>query len=130
MSSKSKKILGLITIVVLLLVCIGNSKSLATSNIPQITVGNTSANRVNADTASGINITIGETTGQNKNTNTNTNINTNKNTNKNNASVYTNSNRNTSGLPYTGTSDSMLFIIIALLVSAVYAYKKIRDYNV
>ena len=51
MSSKSKKILGLITIVVLLLICIGGSETSAVSNIPQITVSNTSANRVNSNTA-------------------------------------------------------------------------------
>ena len=140
MSSKSKKILGLVTIVVLLLICIGGSEtSAAVSNIPQITAGNTTANRINANTASGINITIGDTTSENdkKNTNnttknnvTNKNNVVNKNTNKNNTSLYNNSNKNTSNLPYTGTSDSVLFIIAALLVSAIYAYKKIRDYNV
>ena len=140
MSSKSKKILGLVTIVVLLLICIGGSEtSAAVSNIPQITAGNTTANRINANTASGINITIGDTTSENdkKNTNnttknnvTNKNNVVNKNTNKNNTSLYNNSNKNTSNLPYTGTSDSVLFIIVALLDSAIYAYKKIRDYNV
>ena len=84
MSSKSKKILGLVTIVVLLLICIGGSEtSAAVSNIPQITAGNTTANRINANTASGINITIGDTTSENDKKNTN---NTTKNnvTNKNN----------------------------------------------
>ena len=33
------------------------------------------------------------------------------------------------GLPYTGTSYGMVFIIIILVVSAVYAYKKVSDYN-
>ena len=45
MSSKSKKILGLITIIVLFLICIGGSQTSAVSNIPQITTGNSSANK-------------------------------------------------------------------------------------
>ena len=140
MSSKSKKILGLITIVVLLLICIGGSETSAVSNIPQITVSNTSANRVNSNTAaSGINITIGDTTRDESTSKNNTvknnavkNSATTKNNavNKNISSSYKNTNRNTSSLPYTGTSDSVLFIVAALLVSAIYAYKKIRDYNV
>ena len=32
-------------------------------------------------------------------------------------------------LPYTGTSYGVVFVIIALVVSAVYAYKKVSDYN-
>ena len=138
MSNKSKKILGLITIVVLLLICIGGSETSAVSNIPQITVSNTSANRVNSNTAaSGINITIGDTTRDESTTKNNTvknnttkNNTVNKSTNKNISSSYGNSNKNSSSLPYTGTSDSVLFIVAALLVSAIYAYKKIRDYNV
>lgn len=35
-----------------------------------------------------------------------------------------------SELPYTGTSYTVVFVIIALAISAVYAYKKISDYNV
>ena len=135
MSNKSKKILGLITIVVLLLICIGGSETSAVSNIPQITVSNTSANRVNSNTAaSGINITIGDTTRDESTTKNNTvknnttkNNTVNKSTNKNISSSYGNSNKNSSSLPYTGTSDSVLFIVAALLVSAIYAYKKIRD---
>lgn len=56
----------------------------------------------------------------NENTNTNTNIPTNTNT-----STYTNSN-----LPQTGENDHIVILSIAIFaISAVYAYKKIRDYK-
>lgn len=32
-------------------------------------------------------------------------------------------------LPYTGSSYGMVFVIVVLVVSAVYAYKKVSDYN-
>ena len=32
-------------------------------------------------------------------------------------------------LPYTGSSYGVVFVIVALVVSAVYAYKKVSDYN-
>lgn len=57
---------------------------------------------------------------ENTNTNTNTNIPTNTNT-----STYTNSN-----LPQTGENDYIVILTIAVFaISAVYAYKKIRDYK-
>ena len=59
---------------------------------------------------------------ENTNTNTNTNININTNTN---TSTYTNSN-----LPQTGENDYIVILTIAVFaISAVYAYKKIRDYK-
>lgn len=139
----SKKIFSIITIAILLFVCLFGTEASAT-NIVAMNISNTSGNRASTSNAAGINIT---STGGNKNntankannvanntatesTNKNTNVNNNtanKNTNK---SSYNNSNKNASGLPYTGTSDSMLFIVAALILSAVYAYKKIRDYNV
>ena len=72
---------------------------------------------------------INENTQSDNNTlsnNTPTN-NTNINTSNNNTSRY---NNNTNTLPKTGVNDySIALIIIVCLVSAVYAYKKIRDYN-
>ena len=69
--------------------------------------------------------TINETTNTNMNINTNTNTNTNTNVNAN-----VNNNTNTTAIPYTGIDYSVLIIIAVCGVSAVYAYKKIRDYNV
>lgn len=59
------------------------------------------------------------------NTNTNTN-NTNKANNTNNASIYNNTN-----LPKTGVAQSIPVVALILVfgVSAVYAYKKIKDYR-
>lgn len=58
------------------------------------------------------------------NTNTNTN-NTNK-SNTNNSSIYNNTN-----LPKTGIEDSIpvAMLVVVFGISAVYAYKKIRDYK-
>ncbi len=64
-------------------------------------------------------------------------VNTNKNTNKNNNvknntanNTSNNANKNTnSGIPYTGLDNSVTFVIIAFGISAVFAYKKIRDYK-
>lgn len=47
-------------------------------------------------------------------------------------SSYGNNTSTTSqeNLPYTGTNYSVVFVIAALGISAVYAYKKVTDYNV
>ena len=61
--------------------------------------------------------------------NTNTNINTNTNTNTN-LNTSLNINNNTNSIPYTGVNNFSIIAIIAVCgVVAVYAYKKIRDYN-
>ena len=78
--------------------------------------------------------TNGNNTNTNSNSNnTNTNSNTNRNTNSNsNSSSYnTNKNKNTN-LPKTGIAEtgSIVCVVFALAVSAVYAFKKLRDYNI
>lgn len=75
--------------------------------------GNTNANVTNYSN-------LRNNTTLNKNTNTNTNIKTNTNTN----------NANATGLPKTGLDSTVVFIIAICGLSAVYAYKKIRDYNI
>lgn len=50
------------------------------------------------------------------------NDNTNKNTNKNNT--------NTTGMPSTGVDYSVIVVIAVCGISSIYAYKKIRDYNI
>lgn len=49
-----------------------------------------------------------------------------------NTSVYNNTNNNTNTLPQTGIGDNTgMYIIMGICVlSAIYAYKKIRDYNI
>ena len=64
-------------------------------------------------------------------------VNENKNKNKNNSAknntannTSNNANKNTnSGIPYAGLDNSVTFVIIAFGISAVFAYKKIRDYK-
>lgn len=83
--------------------------------------------------------TSNDTNTNNTNTNTNTNINTNTNntntnntntnktnTNTNNSSIY-----NNTSLPSTGIEDSIpvAMLVVVFCISAVYAYKKIRDYR-
>lgn len=64
------------------------------------------------------------------NTNTNTNFNVNKNTNSTNtsSSIYNNTNTN---LPDTGIGDSIPLAVLIVIfgISAVYAYKKIKEYK-
>ena len=66
-------------------------------------------------------------TDSDNNTNVNTTagtINVNDNTNTN------NTNNTVESIPYTGVNYSVIVIIAICGVSAIYAYKKIRDYNV
>ncbi len=122
-----KKIVSLVVIITLVTLVFGSVSSLAVSITPAD--GNTNQSDTNTNVA------------ENENTNTNTNTNTNgasrisstvngvgNNTN-NNAASKRNTN-NTTGLPYAGTNTSLVFVVIALVASALYAYKKVSDYNV
>ena len=53
--------------------------------------------------------------------------NTAKNNSKNNSK--NNTAKNNTSIPYTGVDHSVVFIIAVCGISAIYAYKKIRDYN-
>ena len=57
------------------------------------------------------------------------NINNSENVNNVNDNVNNNVNNN-SGMPYTGVNSSAIVFIVICGISAIYAYKKIRDYNV
>ena len=130
-----EKVLVSLVVVLLVAVTIGNVVSLATE--PTVTIQPTTNNV-------GVTITSGNT---NKNTNTNTNSNTNsalsatvgatnnavKNTNKANTNSNTNKNTNTNKaakLPYAGADSSVAVVVVALAASAIYAYKKVSDYNI
>lgn len=78
--------------------------------------GSTNANNANANSAN-----TNALVSNSANTNTN-----NTNTNTNNSSVYANSN-----LPSTGIGESLpiALLVIVCAISAVYAYKKIKDYR-
>jgi len=77
---------------------------------------NTNSNNANTNT----------NTNSNTNRNTNTKSNTNSNSNKNNSSIYNNTN-----LPKTGVESSIPVAVLVVIfgVSAVYAYRKIREYR-
>ena len=81
----------------------------------------------NSNTAN-TNTNTGNTNTNTANTNTNTNVNTNRNrnTNTNNSSIY-----NNTALPKTGIGDvvPVAALIVVFGISAVYAYKKIKDYR-
>ena len=79
----------------------------------QLTLNNTNTNNTNTNTNTNTN-------------NTNTNTNTNRTNNTNNTSIYNNTN-----LPKTGIEDSIpvAMLVVVFGISAVYAYKKIKDYR-
>lgn len=83
-------------------------------NVTEIVIGNQTSNPAN---------NVNNTNVANNTTN-NTNA-VNNPANNTNVSNYTNSTK----LPQTGIDSSVLFIIAIFAVSAIYAYKKIRDYN-
>lgn len=108
--TKKKELIICIMTIVALLFTIRTTFAADTIN----ELNNTGANNTNTYN------TMPNNTPANTNTNRNTNTNTNKNTNK---------NTNTT-LPQTGIDSSMVFIIAICGISAIYAYKKIRDYNI
>ena len=86
------------------------------------------------------NTSVDNTVGAAKENTTNTNTNktnaisssVNAISNKTNTTKYSNTNTNkaASKLPYAGSNTSMVFVVVALAASAVYAYKKVSDYNI
>lgn len=131
MKSDVKKII--ICLIAILMVMVVATKTLATD-------GNTSiGDMLNEMKKENQNLTINgtdepdEIESGNRITNTNTNINTDNNKNLNvneNQNENENENKPTT-TPYTGIGDySVIVFIVIFAISAVYAYKKIRDYNV
>ncbi len=128
---RKEKILVSLVIITLITLVFGSVNSLATvikpntgNNVENETGavsedGNNTANNTNTNN---IPATVGST---GNNTNNSANNTTNKVANSTN-----NTNTPSSKLPYAGSNSSMIFIVIALVVSALYAYKKVSDYNV
>jgi len=106
-------IICIISIIALALAITTNVFATNTPGIEEL-LGNTNTN---TNTANNEFKEIGV---QNTNTNTNTNTNVNANVNKN----------TTNTMPNTGVNYSSLVIIAVAGISAVYAYKKIKEYNV
>ena len=122
---RKSRILLSIAVIALIFILLGNVNSLATE-------GNTVTITATTDNTS---------VPDNTNTNTNTSINATSNITSivsspdntaNNTSTYNNTNTtsNSSSLPHTGSDSKTLLFIVAFAISAVYAYKKVSDYNV
>lgn len=127
---KEKKIF-LVALAVIMLVILGANTVFATGT-QQIVINPTSTNNNVADNNT-VNTAVNNTTNT-TNTATNNTVNlvsvpSTTNTSKNNTSVYNNT--NTTNLPKTGANDYIIVAVIAVLgVSAIFAYKKVREYNV
>ena len=121
---RKEKLLVSVVVVLMIALAIGNVTSLATA--PQITATTNSALSSNNSTNIGATESV-TATGNNTNKSNNT-ANTNK-TNTNNTNK-SNTNRVGNSLPYAGTNGTIIFVVIALAASAVYAYKKVSDYNI
>lgn len=122
--SKTKELVICIVVIVALILSI--TTNIFATSIDELlgNMNNPNYETIPNSTNSGI-ININGT--NNINTNSivpdNTNVNTNTNTNL-------NINNNANSIPYTGVSNFSIIAIIAVCgVVAVYAYKKIRDYN-
>lgn len=127
-----EKMLVSLVLVMLAIMVFGSVNSLATvirpttdTNTANTAVDNTvgaaktnTANNTNTNKANAISSSVSavnNTANTSKYNKTNTNTNTNKAATK---------------LPYAGSNTSMVFVVIALTASAVYAYKKVSDYNI
>ena len=94
------------------------------TNSSNTTANNTNTQNTNTDTANRSAVNTNNTNNTNtRNTNTNNTTNTNT---RNNSSVYNNTN-----LPKTGIEDSIPVALLVVIfgISAIYAYKKIKDYR-
>ena len=131
-----KKLLSVISIVLLILV-ICSVNTLATESSNEID-GDKPANEIQQIGSTNTNKATNKTVNREDNeldanvvgsTNKTNSNKTNTNTNKTNTSNY-NSSNGSSKLPYAGTgTTSVVLIALAFAGSAVYAYKKVTDYN-
>lgn len=120
---KISKVVSSFIIILLLVILFGNIYSLADETTKTITA--TTGTNSNEDT----NNTVNNATTNNTNNATNNTTNNSVNNVTNNTSVYNNK-TNTSKLPYTGTNSRVSVLLIVVLIgSAFYAYKKVSDYN-
>lgn len=137
MKLKKEKILVSLVVITLITLVFGSIYSLATT--PLITGESTSdgnttgaVNNEANNTANNTNTSGGAIVGSTVNNTTNDVANnTANNTARNTSNNTTNkTSTNSSSLPYAGTNSSVVFIVVALVASALYAYKKVSDYNV
>ena len=132
-----EKMLVTLVVVLLMVMVFGNVSSLATTVLRP-------TNTASGNSNTAIDNTVGATNTAGNTSNTSNTANTNKSNavsssvsavnNTSNTSKYSNTNTNTnksaSKLPYAGSNSSMVFVVVALIASAIYAYKKVSDYNI
>ena len=125
---KKEKILMSLVVLMLVVCVFGSVHSLATEI--------TATPKTNTTVITPITATNNNTTNNNTTNNTNLvsisgKVNTVKANNVTNSSKYNNVTKtNSTKLPYAGTDSSLIFIVIAFAASAIYAYKKVSEYNV
>ena len=124
MLKREKMLISLV--LVTLVVLFGSISSFATD----ITSGNNTAGTITITASNGNNTTNNATNNTNTNTISGTVNAVSNNTTGNNTSKYNNTTTNSTKLPYAGSNSSVVFIVLAFAASAVYAYKKVSDYNV
>lgn len=133
---KKSLIIGFLVILVSVML-VATTSVFAADDLETLIFSDNSVNSTPSSTPSGGssgNTNTNNTTTNNTNTNRNTstnNTNTSLNTSTNNVSSYNNATNNTSNLPKTGIEDSIptMVLIVVFGISAIYAYKKIKDYN-
>ncbi len=132
---RKQKLLTSIVLVLMITLVVGNVCSLATEGSAiKITANTNTTNNTTNDVVSNKSETStvnGATNNAVNNTANKTTNNTTNNTTKNN--TVNNTNLNTvreSSLPKAGTDTTVVFLILAFVASAIYAYRKVSDYNI
>ena len=135
MKMKKEKLFISLVMVLVVMFMLGTVSSFATELTVSLSdndeeTTNTATNTIGA-TIKASNTTKKTNTTNTKNTtvknNTTNNVVANSSANK--VSNYANKTGSTS-LPYAGTDTTIIFVVAALGISAVYAYKKVVDYNI
>lgn len=133
MKMKKEKLFASLVMIVLVIFMLGTVNSFATELTVSVSdeeeeTTNSAANSIGA-TIKASNTTIKTNTTTNTTTKNTTTNNTTANNTANKVSNYANKTGSTS-LPYAGTDTTIILVVAALGISAVYAYKKVVDYNI
>ena len=121
---KKKVLVVLVMVSLLVAVCGTVFATDITSTGNQITISNS------ATTGNSINITTTNTTNTTGNTINTLNVSSTYNTNNANTNTNKVNTSASSSLPKAGADTTVVFVILALVVSSAYAYKKVSDYNI
>lgn len=126
---KKEKLLISLVLIVMLTLVVGNVYSLATEGGTLKITANTdsAANNTTTNGTSNNTAVPGVLSGTNSTANNSTTNNTTKTNTASNTSLNT---VKESSLPKAGTDSKVVLLVLAFVVSAVYAYKKVSDYNI